>query len=101
MEYARLLASYFKERYLDLGGEIIMEAFVNGSDLESLSRAIGDEGPDMIYLAAGPEEAGAMVEVMRKAWIQSPVFGGDSLDSPGLRRVGMGTIVFSTHGFPG
>jgi len=97
MEYARLLAGYFKERYLDLGGEIIMEAFVNDSDLESLSRAIGDEGPDMIYLASGPEEAGAMVEVMRKAGIQSPVFGGDSLDAPELKRVGMGTIVFSTH----
>ena len=32
MEYARLLAGYFKERYLDLGGEVIMEAFINGSD---------------------------------------------------------------------
>ena len=97
MEYARLLAGYFKERYQDLGGEITMGAFVNDSDLESLSRAIGDEGPDMIYLAAGPEEAEAMVEAMRKAGIDSPVFGGDSLDSPELSRDGMGRIVFSTH----
>ena len=51
----------------------------------------------MIYLAAGPEEAGAMIEVMRKAGIYSPVFGGDSLDSPELRRDGMGRIIFSTH----
>jgi branched-chain amino acid transport system substrate-binding protein len=97
MEYARLLAGYFKERYLDLGGEIIMEAFINGSDPRSLSRAIEDGGPDMIYLAAGPEVAGAMIEVMRKAGIYSPVFGGDSLDSPELRRDGMGRIIFSTH----
>jgi branched-chain amino acid transport system substrate-binding protein len=97
MEYARLLGGYFKERYLDLGGKVIMEAFVNDSDLGSLSRAIGDVGPDMIYLAAGPEEARAMIEVMRKAGIQSPVFGGDSLDSPELRREGMGRIIFSTH----
>jgi branched-chain amino acid transport system substrate-binding protein len=34
MEYARLLAGYFKERYLDLGGEIIMEAFINDSRSE-------------------------------------------------------------------
>jgi branched-chain amino acid transport system substrate-binding protein len=97
MEYARLLAGYFKERYLDLGGKITMEAFINDSDLRNLSQGVGDEGPDMIYLAAGPEEAGAMVDMMRRAGIQSPVFGGDSLDSPELRREGMGTIVFSTH----
>jgi branched-chain amino acid transport system substrate-binding protein len=97
MEYARLLAGYFKVRYLDLGGEIIMEANIHDSDLRNLSQAVGDHGPDMIYLAAGPEEAGAMIEVLRRAGIQRPVFGGDSFDSPELRREGMGTIVFSTH----
>ncbi len=97
MEYARLLAGYFKERYLDLGGEIIMEANIHDSDLRNLSQAVGDHGPDMIYLAAGPEEAGAMIKVLRRAGIQSPVFGGDSFDSPELRRAGMGTVVFSTH----
>jgi branched-chain amino acid transport system substrate-binding protein len=89
--------SYFKELYLDLGGKIIMESFVNDSDLVSLSWAVGNESPDMIYLAAGPKEARAMIEVMRKAGIQSPVFGGDSLDSPELRGQDMGRIVFSTH----
>ena len=97
MEYARLLAGYFKERYMDLGGEIVMEAFFNSSNLRNLSKAIGDESPDMIYLAAGPEGARAMIEVLRWAGIQSPVFGGDSFDSPELRRKGMGRIVFSTH----
>lgn len=38
-----------------------------------------------------------MVELLRRAGIKSPVFGGDSFDSPELRREGMGTIVFSTH----
>ena len=38
-----------------------------------------------------------MVEAIRRAGIESPVFGGDSLDSPELRREGMGMIVFSTH----
>jgi branched-chain amino acid transport system substrate-binding protein len=97
MEFARLLAGYFKERYMDLGGEIIMEALLNGSDLRNLSLAVVDKRPDMIYLATGPEKAKAMIEVMRRAGIQSPVFGGDSLDSPELRQKGMGRIVFSTH----
>ena len=97
MEYARLLAGYFKERYLDLGGEIVLEAFLNGTDPGNLTRAIGNAGSEMIYLAAGPEEAGATVEAIRRAGIESPVFGGDSLDSPELRREGMGMIVFSTH----
>jgi branched-chain amino acid transport system substrate-binding protein len=97
MEYARLLAGYFKKRYLELGGEIIMEANIHESDLENLSRTIRDQSPDLIYLAAGPEEAGSVIEVMRRAGIESPVFGGDSLDSPELSREGMSMIVFSTH----
>jgi len=97
MEYARLLANYFKDRYLDLGGEIVMEDFINGSDQGSLSQAIDIADPDMIYLAAGPKEAADMIEAMRMAGIECPVFGGDSLDSPDLRREGLGKIVFSTH----
>jgi branched-chain amino acid transport system substrate-binding protein len=97
MEYARILAGYFKERYLALGGEIVMEANVNGTDLLNLSRTVTDKHPDMIYLAARPDEAGAIVEAMRRAGFQSPVFGGDSLDSAELRKAGMGRIVFSTH----
>ena len=97
MEYARLLAGYFKERYQDLGGEIAAEAFVNGSDPEGLSRTIDEAGPDMIYLAAGPDIAAGVVEEIREAGIEIPVFGGDSLDSPELRREGRGRIVFSAH----
>ncbi len=97
MEYARLLAAYFKERYLDLGGEIAMEYFINGSDPMSLSQAVSDGGPDMIYLAAGPETSAAIIKRMRSAGVQSPVFGGDSFDSPELKKAGTGRIVFSTH----
>jgi len=97
MEYARLLAGYFRERYQDLGGEIVMQAFINGSDPDVLSRAIRDEAPDMIYLAAGPEEAVSAIVAMRRAGIQSPVFGGDSFDSPELRKESLGKVVFSTH----
>lgn len=97
MEFARLLAGYFRERYQDLGGAIIVEALVNGSDQAGLGRAVGEAGPDMIYLAAGPDSAGAIVEAIRGAGIDVPVFGGDSLDSPELRRAGTGWIVFSAH----
>lgn len=97
MEYARLLAGYFKGRYQDLGGEIAAEAFVNGSDLGSLRRSILAEGSDIIYLAAGPDLAAGIVDEIREAGIEIPVFGGDSLDSPLLRRVGTGRIVFSAH----
>lgn len=97
MEYARLLAGYFKERYLGLGGEITMEAFLNDSDPSILSREAANADPEMIYLAAGPEEAKAMIEAMRRAEIECPVYGGDSLDSLDLKQEGMGRIVFSTH----
>ena len=97
MEYARLLAGYFRERYQALGGEIAFEAFLNGPDNEALVQAIGEASPDMIYLAAGPDLAAEVVGEVRAAGIEVPVFGGDSLDSPELRRVGTGRIVFSAH----
>lgn len=97
MEFARVLAGSFKERYLGLRGEIIRESFVNSTDLVNLSQAILDEDPDMIYLAAGPEDAAYIIEILRKTGIQSPIFGGDSFDSPELKMAGMGSIVFSTH----
>lgn len=97
MEYARLLADYFKGQYQDLGGEIVLEAFINGSDPLNISRAIIDADADMIYLAAGPDESEDLIESMRREGIDRPVFGGDSFDSPQLRREGMGSIVFSTH----
>ena len=97
MEYAILLSGYFKDRYRDLGGEIVMEAFINGSNMSSLSRAVVAAGPDMIYLAAGPKQAGEVIEALRSSGIIAPVFGGDSFDSVDLRRAGTGTIVFSSH----
>lgn len=97
MEYARLLAGFFKEKYQDLGGKILLEAFLNRSDAGELSQAVKDAGPDMIYLATGPDEAGAIILGMRREGVDCPVFGGDSFDSPLLKRAGMGSIVFSTH----
>ncbi|MDD5735251.1 MAG: ABC transporter substrate-binding protein [Methanothrix soehngenii] len=97
MEYARLLAYYFKERYADLGGEIIIEAFINDSDPAILSQEVYDAHSEMVYLAAGPKEAKTVIEALRRAEINSPIFGGDSLDSLDLRQEGMGRIIFSTH----
>lgn len=97
MEYAILLSGYFKDKYRDLGGEIVMEAFINGSNMSRLSQAVEEAGPDMIYLAAGPDQAGDVIQALRSSGIRVPVFGGDSFDSADLRRAGTGTIVFSTH----
>ena len=97
MEYARLLAGFFKEKYRDLGGKILLEAFLNGTDAGELSQAVKDAGPDMVYLATGPDEAGAIILSIRREGVDCPVFGGDSFDSPLLKRAGMGSIIFSTH----
>jgi branched-chain amino acid transport system substrate-binding protein len=97
MEYARLLAGYFREKYQELGGKIVMEAFINGTDLKSLGIAVADISPDMVYLASGPENAASVVQEIRAAGTSSPVFGGDSFDSSQMRTKGLGRIVFSTH----
>lgn len=69
MEYARLLAGYFKEKYQDMGGEIVLEAFINLSDPEKLGRAVKDANADMAYLAAGPNEAGPIIQALRRGGV--------------------------------
>ena len=91
MEYARLLAHYFKARFVELGGEIVLEDSYEGKNpnltphlrkFTALARQ-----PDLLYVAAGPEDAGRVVKLIRDAGITTPIMGGDSYDTPLLLRL--------------
>ncbi|HKA52259.1 MAG TPA: ABC transporter substrate-binding protein [Candidatus Binatia bacterium] len=91
MEYAQLLAHYFKTRFVELGGEIVLEDSYEGKNpnltphlrkFAALARQ-----PDLLYVAAGPEDAGRIVKLIRDAGITTPIMGGDSYDTPLLLRL--------------
>jgi len=56
----------------------------------------------MLYISAGPDDIGRLVEQMRKAGIDQPIFGGDGYDTPLLVEtagVAAHDTYFTTHAF--
>ncbi len=54
----------------------------------------------LIYLAAGPEDAGPLVRKLRAAGFGQPIMGGDSFDNPQLIAAAEesgGGVYFTTH----
>ncbi|MCX5970397.1 MAG: ABC transporter substrate-binding protein [Coprothermobacterota bacterium] len=106
MEYARLLAGYFKESFLQLGGRILLEdTFISGTTyftpqmnrLKALTPR-----PDLLYIACGPQDAGWLIDRLERAGFYQPVLGGDSFDSSQLLAVGgiaVEDTFCTTHGY--
>ncbi len=106
MEYARLLAGYFKESFLQLGGRILLEdTFTSGTtyftpQMNRLKALISP--PDLLYIACGPQDAGWLIDRLEKAGFNQPVMGGDSFDSAQLLAVGGISVedtYCTTHGY--
>jgi len=104
MDYTVLLSRYFKERYVQLGGEIVGEDTYDGgaadfstqiAKLTSLAAP-----PDMLYVASGPDDIGGLVKQLRDAGIDEPIFGGDGYDTPLLLEIAgaaANDVYFTTH----
>jgi len=104
MEYTRLLAAYFKERYTELGGAILLEDAFNSSATNFSAQIAALKGlnqtPELLYIASGPDKIGTIVKQFRDAGITQPILGGDAYDTPELVRVaGAATsdVYFTTH----
>lgn len=68
MEYARLLAGYFRTAFTQRGGQIV------DWNVE----------PDVAFVACGPEQARARIDGLRLKGFTGPILGGDSFDGPDL-----------------
>ena len=104
MEYTRLLAAYFKERYTELGGVILLEDSFKGSATDfsvQIAALKGlDQTPELLYIASGPDEIGTIVKQFRDAGVTQPIFGGDAYDTPELVRIAgaeTSEVYFTTH----
>lgn len=104
MVYARLLTDYFKTRFVELGGEVVLEDSYSekNPDLSSHLRKLTSlaRQPDLLYIAASVDEIGPVVKSIRNAGITTPIMGGDSYDTPLLLRVAgiaANNVYYTTH----
>ena len=66
MEYTLLLGKYFKERFVELGGTVVMEDNYQTGDKDfsaQITKLKGQKAkPEMLYIAAGPDDAATIVK---------------------------------------
>jgi len=107
MDYTRLLQRYFGQSFSAQGGTVVLRAgFHTGKhDIAKLLAPPGGESAlplraQLLFVAAGPDDAGPLVRKLRAAGYRQPIMGGDSYDSPELieaaRETG-GGVYFTTH----
>jgi branched-chain amino acid transport system substrate-binding protein len=104
MEYTLLLGKYFKERFVELGGKIVLEDTYQGGDKDfsaQITKLKGQKAqPDLLYIAAGPDDVGTIVKQFRDSGVKKPIMGGDGYDTPLLVQVagaGAENVYFTTH----
>lgn len=104
VEYTTLLAGYFKERFEELGGTLVLEdtyaddATDFSSQITKL-RALSEQ-PDFYFISAMPYNVGPVVLQMRQAGLDGPIVGGDGYDTPDLVSVAgdsANNVFFTTH----
>ena len=104
MEYTLLLGKYFKERFTELGGTVILEDTYQGGDKDfsaQITKLKGNKArADLLYIASGPDDVGTIVKQFRDAGVKTPIMGGDGYDTPLLVQVagkGSENVYFTTH----
>jgi branched-chain amino acid transport system substrate-binding protein len=104
MEYTLLLGKYFKERFTELGGKVVLEDTYQTGDKDfsaQITKLKGQKAkPDILFISAGPDDVGTIVKQFRDAGVKAPIMGGDGYDTPNLVQVagaGAENVYFTTH----
>jgi len=102
MEYTLLLGKYFKERFVELGGKVVLEDTYQTGDKDYSAQItkMKSTSPDILFISSGPDEIGTIVKQFRDAGVDSPIIGGDGYDTPLLVQIagnGANDIYFTTH----
>src|SRR5215207_2883751 len=104
VEYTTLLAAYFKARFEELGGTIVLED-TYADDATDFSaqitkiRALAEQ-PDFYFISAMPYNVGPVVLQFRQAGLDGPIVGGDGYDTPDILSVAgesANNVYFTTH----
>jgi branched-chain amino acid transport system substrate-binding protein len=104
VEYTTLLGGYFKARFTELGGTIVLEDTYDDKATDFTPQITKlkalETQPDFYYIAAMPYNVGPVVKQLRDAGLTGPVVGGDGYDTPDLVSVAgdaAENVFFSTH----
>jgi branched-chain amino acid transport system substrate-binding protein len=104
VEYTTLLGGYFKARFTELGGTLVLEDQYDdkATDFSAQIAKVKalPKAPDFYYIAAMPYNVGPVIKQFRDAGITGPIIGGDGYDTPDLVSVAgkaAENVFFSTH----
>jgi len=111
MDYTRLLQRYFGQSFRAQGSTVVLRAgFHTGEhDIAKLLAPPGGQSggesalpqrAQLLFVAAGPDDAGPLVRKLRAAGYRQPIMGGNSYDNPELieaARETSGGVYFTTH----
>jgi branched-chain amino acid transport system substrate-binding protein len=106
VEYTTLLGKYFKDRFTQLGGTVVLEDQYDdkATDFSAQIAKVKalPQQPDFYYISAMPYNIGTVVKQFRDAGITGPIVGGDGYDDPSwIQSVGNASnnVFFTTHAF--
>jgi branched-chain amino acid transport system substrate-binding protein len=103
--YTVLLSQYFAESFASQGGIVASSADYAGAagaaDLSAQIAALQalSPPPDLLYIAALPDDVAAIVTQFRNAGIAQRIVGGDSYDTDSLLELGdrANDVYYTTH----
>jgi len=106
-EYTTRLAGYWKERYRQLGGKILLIDTYSQGDTDFSAQIARlktlNPQPDCLYIAAlQASDGGAIAKQLRDAGVMQPIMGGDGWDGPelvGVAGKAANNVYFTTHAF--
>lgn len=105
MDFTKALSKFFKQRFTELGGKVVLEDFFMMGDKDFSAqiarlKAVTPKA-DAVFISAIPNEAGLTVKQIREAGLALPVVSGDGFDTelvvtvPGQKLAN--DVYFSTH----
>jgi branched-chain amino acid transport system substrate-binding protein len=104
MEYTLLLGKYFKERFVEMGGSVVLEDNYQTGDKDYSAQITKMKAlkakPDLLFISAGPDDIGSIVKQFRDSGVKAPIMGGDGYDTPLLAQIagkGSDNVYFTTH----
>ncbi len=105
MDFTKALSKFFKERFIELGGTLVLEDFfmMGDKDFSAQIARLKNTDPkaDAVFISAIPNEAGLTVKQVREAGLELPIVSGDGFDTelvttvPGPKLAQ--DVFFSTH----
>jgi branched-chain amino acid transport system substrate-binding protein len=103
-DFTTALARFFKERWEERGGQIVLEDVYQSGDTDFSAQIARlqalDPQPDVLFISAIPNEAGITTLQFREAGLAQPILSGDGFDTPLIAEVAgelADAVYYSTH----